>query len=85
MRRKILILLAAMVAVLIVPLGASSPASASTCSDPRFVTSGTNGMWSNGGYVVHNNMWNAVGLQRPRDPVRVLLQELARGRDGEQP
>ena len=61
MRRKIPTLLAAMVAVLIVPLGASAPASASTCSDPRFVTSGTNGMWSNNGYVVHNNMWNSSG------------------------
>ncbi len=25
---------------------------------PVFVTSGTNGGWSNGGYYVHNNMWN---------------------------
>jgi hypothetical protein len=61
LRRKILILLAAMVAVLVVPLGASAPASASTCSNPRFVTSGTNGMWNSGGYVVHNNMWNVSG------------------------
>ena len=61
MRRKILILLAAMVAALIVPLGASAPASASTCSDPVWVTSSTNGMRSFGSYVVHNNMWNASG------------------------
>ena len=61
MRRKILILLAAMVAALIVPLGASAPASASTCSDPVWVTSSTNGMRNFGSYVVHNNMWNASG------------------------
>ncbi len=31
------------------------------CTDPVFTTSSTNGMWSNGGYVVHNNMWNVSG------------------------
>ena len=29
-----------------------------TCTSPVFVTSNTNGGWSNGGYYVHNNMWN---------------------------
>jgi hypothetical protein len=29
-----------------------------TCTNPVFVTSDTNGGWSNGGYYVHNNMWN---------------------------
>ncbi len=29
-----------------------------TGSGPVFVTSGTNGGWSNGGYYLHNNMWN---------------------------
>jgi len=29
------------------------------CISPVFVTSNTNGGWSNGGYYVHNNMWNA--------------------------
>lgn len=27
--------------------------------DPVFVTSDPKGGWSNGGYYVHNNMWNA--------------------------
>jgi Glycosyl hydrolase family 12 len=31
-----------------------------TCTNPVFVTSETNGGWSNGGYYVHNNMWNAA-------------------------
>lgn len=30
-----------------------------TCSRPVFVTSDTNGGWSEGGYYVHNNMWNS--------------------------
>jgi hypothetical protein len=30
-----------------------------TCLNPVFTTSNTNGGWSNGGYYVHNNMWNA--------------------------
>jgi hypothetical protein len=30
-----------------------------TCANPAFVTSDTNGGWSDGGYYVHNNMWNA--------------------------
>lgn len=29
-----------------------------TCGSPAFTTSDPNGMWSNGGYFVHNNMWN---------------------------
>lgn len=29
------------------------------CTNAIFVTSNTNGGWSNGGYYVHNNMWNA--------------------------
>ncbi|UCD50457.1 MAG: hypothetical protein JSW27_23395 [Phycisphaerales bacterium] len=28
--------------------------------DPVFVTSDRNGGWSNGGYYVHNNMWNSA-------------------------
>jgi hypothetical protein len=31
----------------------------STCINPVFVTSDPNGGWSNGGYYVHNNMWNS--------------------------
>jgi hypothetical protein len=31
----------------------------STCTNPVFMTSDTNGGWSNGGYYVHNNMWNS--------------------------
>lgn len=30
-----------------------------TCKNPTFTTSDTNGGWSNGGYYVHNNVWNA--------------------------
>ena len=37
----------------------ASPASASACTNPRFVTSDPNGMWFQGPYIVHNNMWNA--------------------------
>ena len=33
-------------------------ATGSVCAHPVFVTSGSNGGWSNGGYYVHNNMWN---------------------------
>lgn len=29
------------------------------CASPAFVTSDANGGWSNGGYYVHNNMWNS--------------------------
>jgi hypothetical protein len=36
---------------------AGSPAVA--CTNPVFTTSDTNGGWSNGGYYVHNNVWNA--------------------------
>ncbi len=35
-----------------------SPASAASCTDPKFVTSDGNGMWTQGKYVVHNNVWN---------------------------
>jgi hypothetical protein len=34
--------------------------SSCACTNPVFVTSKTNGGWSNGGYYVHNNMWNAA-------------------------
>jgi hypothetical protein len=29
------------------------------CTNPVFTTSDTNGGWSDGGYYVHNNVWNA--------------------------
>jgi hypothetical protein len=32
-----------------------------SCTDPKFVTSDPNGMWNDGGYIVHNNMWNIGG------------------------
>ena len=41
---------------LMVPIG---PAQAAPCTNPKFVTSDPNGMWSDGNYIVHNNMWNA--------------------------
>jgi len=34
---------------------------AAPCTNPTFVTSDENGMWSHGGYIVHNNMWNVSG------------------------
>jgi hypothetical protein len=35
------------------------PASAAAaCSNPKYVTSDPDGMWSQGGYFVHNNVWN---------------------------
>jgi hypothetical protein len=41
---------------------AAAPAGAArvqtNCAKPVFTTSSHNGMWSNGGYFVHNNMWN---------------------------
>lgn len=39
--------------------GAAGTGGTSTCTNPVFVTSDTNGGWSNGGYYVHNNMWNS--------------------------
>ncbi len=60
--RRILILLAAL-ALPIALAGVVSPASAATCTNPAFTTSNPNGMWSNKGYVVHNNMWNASGYR----------------------
>jgi hypothetical protein len=33
---------------------------ATGAGDPMFVTSDSNGGWSNGGYYVHNNMWNSA-------------------------
>jgi hypothetical protein len=64
MRRRLPILLTAL-AALIAPVGAltASPAAAATCSNPRFRTSSPNGMWNNGGYIVHNNMWNVSGYK----------------------
>jgi len=62
LRTRILILLAAL-AGLLVPVGAVAPADATTCSDPKFVTSNPNGMWGDGAYVVHNNMWNTSGYK----------------------
>ncbi len=38
---------------------ASTPGPADP-GDPAFVTSDRNGGWSNGGYYVHNNMWNSA-------------------------
>ncbi|MDR3377119.1 MAG: hypothetical protein P4M10_00415 [Verrucomicrobiae bacterium] len=41
------------------PITANPALSTCACTNPVFVTSDTNGGWSNGGYYVHNNMWNA--------------------------
>jgi Glycosyl hydrolase family 12 len=53
--------LATLIAVLtglLVPTGVVGPAGAAPCPRPAFVTSDEDGMWSSGGYIVHNNMWN---------------------------
>ena len=50
--------LASLASVVVVPIGA---AQAAPCANPEFVTSDPNGMWSDGKYIVHNNMWNASG------------------------
>ena len=62
MRRTILAVVIT-IAGLLAPLGVVSPASAVNCTSPRYVTSHPDGMWSNWGYWVHNNMWNASGYQ----------------------
>jgi hypothetical protein len=51
---------------------ASPPATAATCTTPRFVTSDPDGLWADGRYLLHNNMWNATGTTSPRPsrPVR---------------
>lgn len=43
------------------PTPPSTPPTAPTrsCDNPIFTTSDTNGGWNNGGYYIHNNMWNA--------------------------
>ena len=51
----------ALVAGLLLPLGAADVATAAPCTNPQFVTSDENGMWFDGKYVVHNNMWNVSG------------------------
>jgi hypothetical protein len=38
------------------PTPTATPAAG--CTAPQFTTSDPNGGWSNGGYYVHNNMWN---------------------------
>src|SRR5262245_9400914 len=37
--------------------------SSAGCTNPQFMTSDPNGGWSDGGYYVHNNMWNIGGYQ----------------------
>jgi len=39
--------------------GGSAGSQPVTCTNPEFTTSDTNGGWSDGGYYVHNNVWNA--------------------------
>jgi hypothetical protein len=46
---------------LLVPFGGADVASAAPCTHPQFVTSDEDGMWFDGKYVVHNNMWNVSG------------------------
>ncbi len=60
MKKRISIVLVAVLAVLFAPLTPAATAAAA-CSNPSFVTSDPNGMWSTRGYIVHNNMWNVSG------------------------
>ena len=39
------------------------PPAGTVCTNPFFSTSDTNGGVSNGGYYIHNNMWNCGGYQ----------------------
>jgi hypothetical protein len=39
--------------------GGEAGGPATTCANPQFTTSDTNGGFSDGGYYVHNNVWNA--------------------------
>jgi len=39
----------------------ASNVTARPCSQPRFTTSRPDAMWTDGRYIVHNNMWNAAG------------------------
>jgi hypothetical protein len=62
MRRLVIIVLVAALSLVSAPgTAVAAPSARAGCSSPRFVTSDTNGMWSNRGYVVHNNMWNVSG------------------------
>lgn len=61
MRRLIAVALAVSLALLLAPARSVASTANAACSKPRFVTSDTNGMWNNGGYIVHNNMWNVSG------------------------
>lgn len=61
MRRLIAVALAVSLALLLAPARSVASTTNAACSNPRFVTSDTNGMWNNGGYIVHNNMWNVSG------------------------
>src|SRR5687768_7551808 len=60
-KKRISIVLVAVLAVLFAPLSPVATAAAAGCSNPSFVTSDPNGMWSTRGYIVHNNMWNVSG------------------------
>lgn len=43
------------------PTTSTTPPASTTCTNPLFTTSRADDGWSNGGYYVHNNMWNASG------------------------
>ena len=42
------------------PAAGTSPASSQKCANPQFETSDPTGGWSDGGYYLYNNMWNAA-------------------------
>lgn len=57
-KRHLLTCLALILASTLGSWAIPSAASAAACPNPKFVTSDDNGMWSQGNYIVHNNVWN---------------------------
>jgi hypothetical protein len=43
----------------IISVGNSHGVAGAACTSPAYTTGDPNGGWSNGGYYVHNNMWNS--------------------------
>ena len=59
MRKHLFFLLALLLGSTLGTWAVAPTANAASCTDPKFVTTDPNGMWGDGKYIVHNNMWNA--------------------------
>ena len=59
--KKTVLALTAVLATSLSPLAVVPAASAAACTDPVWSSSRPDAMWSQGKYIVHNNMWNAGG------------------------